>query len=367
MPAEETNTRMWDKLQRARGHATDGPTPVTVVEPPAPAPAAAAAPEVTPPAPAATTPARGPDGKFVAAAVVPPPAEQPPVVEQPPVAAPVETPPETVEIEIDGQKMQVTPEIADAFKTAEKVQVDNAKAAERAALRAEIVAEVQASLPPQKSKAELDAEAALAAAEAAAKALKKPDSTLMLSDPAEYDRQMDLYTEQRIKFAADRAKAEAKAETLAEVSKQQNVHRASQEEQIRAALRDDFYAKYPTLKASEKIVDGLLTAKFDETQRAFEKGEWKAPTTAKERDEVRAAAFADVAARGTREVLKIMQAGKQIAPPVAPPPNLVASAPTHAPAPKAPEPERKPEDKFRKGSLSAALAARKAAREGASA
>jgi hypothetical protein len=369
---EDGNTRKWDELKAMR-ERRDGhePTPVKVIDPPAPA-AVAATPAAAAPA-TPETPARDPEtGKFVKAAEGVPAAPAVPVTpEQPaaaaPAAAPVVTDPQadTVEVEIDGQKVRVAPEIAAAFTEAEKVIKDTAAETRefeaRAKMREEITKEVLAKLPAQTA-----ADKALAEAEAEASLPPKPDKDLLLTDPSKYAEQLDAHNEARIELATKKAKSEV----LAEVNKNAAVHRASQEEAARAVVRERFYQQYPQFKGSEEVVNSVLNEQMDDVQKRYEAGTWKAPTTDAERQAITKQEFAVVASKAARKIIGISQTAKRLAPPVAaatPPPTLVASAPAHAPAPKAPEAPAKPEDKFPKGSMSAALAARKASRDRASA
>jgi len=257
--------------------------------------------------------------------------------------------PTSVEIEIDGQKMSVAPEIADAFKKAEAIKKDSAAAEARAALKAEVLAEVRAELPPPKTEAEKAADAAIAAAEAAAKLPKKPDSKLLISDPEEWQKQQDLYEEARINAATARVKAEIadKQQTDAKTAF------AQREEAARRDLRDRFYIAYPSLKDSADIVDTVLNDKFNEVLAS---GKVNKPLTVAEGEELMRTSFADAATRATKKIVKVMNAGKSVVPPVAAPPALASSAPVHK-APPPVEEETKPKDRYPKGSVSASLAA----------
>jgi hypothetical protein len=77
------------------------------------------------------------------------------------------------------------------------------------------------------------------------------------------------------------------------------------------------------------------------------------PLTPQEAEKLKRSEFADVAATATREVVRIMGAGKKIVPP--PPPTMVADNAREKPA--APrESEKAPKEKYSKGSVSALLA-----------
>lgn len=265
--------------------------------------------------------------------------------------------PQSVEIEIDGQKVLVDPSLADAFKKAETVQKDAVKATERetlkAEVKAEVLAEVKTQLPPEKSAAEKAADEALAAAEAAAKLPKKPDAQLLISNPDEWTKQQDVYEEARIKAASEKTRADV----LNEIQKRDQVAVAATEKQAREIVREQFYVAYPVLRDSASVVDGLLTKKMDDL---IASGKLNKPFTPAEREALKAQEFADVATKATREIAKVMHAGKKVIPPAAPP-AVVSSAPAKSPSQEKPTTEEpKAKTKFPPGSLSATLAERRA-------
>lgn len=359
MPNEDGNTSQWDKLKAMREAGGEKPT---------------AAPEK----PAEQT--RNADGTFAkvddAAAAEIAAAEAAKLAEAQAAtlaaetaaaeAAKAATPPvddgkpRSVEIEIDGQKVNVDPSLADAFSKAEKIKVDTTKATERDALKAELREELKAEFaPPPKTDAEKAADAALKAAEDAAKLPKKPDFKLMIDDPEEYQRQADVFDEARTAAAV----AKAKAETLATIQQHQQDAARAGEEQARSILREQFFQAYPVLRDSAVVVDPILDAKFAEVVAS---GKLAKPLSAEAREALKATEFADVATKATREVVKLMNAGKKIAPPPAPPPTLVSTAPAK---PKAEKKDAPPvvKEKYPKGSVSALLAERKASRFGVTA
>jgi hypothetical protein len=346
MAKDEVNAGnpQWKKLQEMRAARGEKVAPVEAA-PPVPDVAAVPPPVEQP---------RGEDGKFVAKepdAPPPPAAVAAPKEPEAPAPTPPAAPqvPAAVEIEIDGQKMSVAPEIADAFKKAEAIKKDSAVAEARAALKAEVLAEVRAELPPPKTEAEKAADAAIAAAEAAAKLPKKPDAKLLISDPEEWQKQQDVYEESRINAATAKVKAEIadKQQTDAKTAF------AQREEAARRDLRDRFYVAYPSLKDSADIVDTVLNDKFNEVLAS---GKVNKPLTVAEGEELMRVSFADAATRATKKIVKVMNAGKSVVPPVAPPPALASSAPVHKAPPKVEE-DATPRERYPKGSVSASLAA----------
>jgi hypothetical protein len=375
MPKDEVNQNnpQWKKLQAMRGVRTEATsdavgTPIEVtgdqprnedgtykkVDAP-PTPEAIKA-ETDKLAAEATAAKKVADDEAAAAAVAATQQPEPPKPATPPTAT-------SVEIEIDGQKMQVAPEIAAAFHKAEGIKKDAVATEERAKLKAELKAELQADLPPPKTAAEKAAEEALKAAEIAAKLPKEPDSKLLISDPDEYAKQKNLYDEARL----DAAVKKAKADTVAEIeSKQQKTLQTQQqqaEEQARALLRERFYQQYPVLRDSSDIVDNVLTEKFNEVLAS---GRLNKPLPPVEAEELQRTSFADVATRATKKIVKVMNAGKAVLPPVTPPPTLASSAPVSVKPPKADEPA-KTKDKYPAGSVSKSLAEVRARKLAASA
>lgn len=278
----------------------------------------------------------------------------------PPVTPPAPTPPTSEEIEIDGQKVSVDPTLAAAFKKAETIKKDVVKADERAALKAELAAELKAELaPPPKSEAMIAAEKAMADAAAEAAKPKMPDSKLMIEDPNEYNRQMQVYVD----TVAKNARETAKAEFSAEQAKTQKVSQEQQLQQARQILRVQFYDQYPILKDSAALVDKILDDQFNGVFASGKLNNLKSP---EEGEALKKTEFADAAAKATKEIVKLMAAGKKVAPPPPPPPTLAASAPAKSPAPPKTESD-KPKERFPKGSVSASLAevrARKMAANG---
>ena len=350
--AEEDSNPQWKKLQEMRKAKGEFVTPEPTSD------------SSPPPVDAKAESPRNADGTFAKA---PPSAESVPPAEPaaPPIAAaPIEPAapagnlPQSVEIDIDGQKVSVDPLIAEAFQKAEKMKAASAKDAERAALRAEIIEEVKASLPaspPPKSEAELAAERAIA--EAAR--LKMPDDKLMISDPAEYQAQMKLYIEQQVNAAKESTKAEIRAET----QKDQQKFRATEEQRARDVLAEQFYNAYPIFRGKESLVNSILKDQFD---AVIASGRLNKPLTAKEAEALKSEQFADAATKATRELVQLMRGAKTVVPPT-PPPAVVSSAPVKAPAPPSAEPTKSREPKYPKGSVSALLAERKARLEGATA
>jgi hypothetical protein len=277
------------------------------------------------------------------------------------VEPPAVTPPTSEEIEIDGQKISVDPSLAAAFKKAESIKTESIKVDERAALKAELAAELRAELAPKpKTEAELAAEKALADAQAKLNEPKMPEAKLMIDDPEEYNRRMQAYVDTVAKNARDSAKAEFSAEQ----AKTRQVNEVSERERARAVLNVQFYDQYPILKDSKLIVDRILEDQFN---AVFASGKIAALKTVEEGEALKKSEFADAAAKATKEIVKLMAAGKRVAPPPPPPPTLAASAPAKSPAPPKQDTEKTTKERFPKGSVSASLAevrARKMAASG---
>lgn len=337
-PATDGNTKQWDKLKAMRGEHAPEPTPQVVAAELAPTPAA------TEPAP------RDPaTGKFVAKEP-----EAAPVAATPPAtppAAPVAAP-TSVEVDIDGQKVQLSPELAEAFTKAEKVKTDTSATSDRERLKAELREELRAELHPQKSQAEIAAEAALAAAEAERNKPKKPDAKLLISDPDEYERQRDTYEEWRVNAAKDEVKRSIQTDT----QRREQTQAQAQEVAARQILSEQFYDTYPVLKDSADIVGPMLETQFN---ALIASGVLNKPLSAREKEDLKKTEFADVASKATRRLVKLMNSGKAVVPPPAPPPALVQSASTPSAKPPV-KVEPKSTDKYPPGSMSAALAERRA-------
>jgi hypothetical protein len=261
--------------------------------------------------------------------------------------------PTSVEIDIDGQKIAVAPEIAAAFKQAEAIKVNADRAAEREQLAADVAERVKRDLtPPPKTEAELAAERALAEASR----VKMPDAKLMLDNPDEYNKQMAAFVEQQNTLTREQTLAEV-ARTQAATTQQ---NKLSAELAARKVVRDRFYESFPSFKGSEAICDTVLEEKLQEILKSGRLS--KGPLPLEEANALMNEAFADVATRATRKIVGVMHAGKKIAPPSTPPPTLVSGQPAKSPAPPKVETPA-PREKFPKGSVSALLAARKAAKE----
>jgi hypothetical protein len=250
--------------------------------------------------------------------------------------------------------MHVAPELAEAFQKAERIKQDTAKVAEREQLKAELRSELKKEFAPVKSEAELAAEAALRAAEEERTRPKKPDDNLMITDPVEWGKQREVYDEYRI----TKAKEDAKRETLASIQKSNADAVRQSEEQARGILREQFYSTYPVLKDSADIVDSMLKDQFD---AVLASGKLVQPMTPAEAEALKKSEFADVAAKATKRLVKLMSAGKTAVPPPAPPPAVVQSQPAKVPAPKV-EASDKPREKYPKGSVSSLLEAAKRAK-----
>jgi hypothetical protein len=335
----------WDKLQEMRERRTDGgPVPEKAAGEVKLEPEVQAAADVPP----VETPAETP-------AAVKPAGEAAPVV-----AKPDDATSQAVEIEFDGQKMLIDPSLAAVLADADKTQKANAPNAERAAIVQDVLAAVEDRLPKPKTAAELAADAALAEAEAESRLLKKPDAQLLISDLDEYERQRDLYEEQRVQRATDKTKREIAADT----QRQNAANAAATDAQNRAILREQFYLMYPALKDSASVVDPVLDAQFTDVVKS---GRAAAVKTAAEGEALKFAEFKMAAAEGAKAVLRVVRAARTVAPPPTPPPTLAASAPVKGPAAPKVEAPKPAKEKYPKGSVSSLLAERRAKREGAAA
>lgn len=271
-------------------------------------------------------------------------------------------PPGTKEVTIDGQKVFVDAALADAFTEAEKVTDTTAKDAERRRMMDEIREELKSEMPVVKSPADLAAEKALADAEKA-EPIPMPAADLQISDPAKFAELLKAHitdqAKREAKAAIDAANASNDAKTrstAAEAAKQQ-------EDWARKQLTIQFFEKYKILgdEGSRDIAETILQNKITEVINSGvlkKKG-----ATPAEGEAFKSQVFAEVAANATRKIVKVMGAGKTLAPPPEPPPSLASSQPSKSPTQKAKEPEAKPREKYPARSMSAALAARKASRE----
>jgi hypothetical protein len=358
------NTAQWDKVKAMRDRnaaaAAGEPsgTPITVVG------LEKMQPAETPPAEMVEKPAqpRGEDGKFVKALdeTVAPPAETlketPPAAAAPPAEVVKPAAPAVKEVLIDGVKVNLAPELADAFERAEKIKKDQSAEVERERLKDELRAELRKELaPPAKSEAELAAERALAAAEEAKNAPKEPDTKLLIENPEEWQKQNRVHQDYLIAKAA----REAKEETLREIRQRDAQAAANADKNARAIVREQFYNAYPVLKDSADIVDIMLTKSMDDLVASGRLQNANALPPA-QREAMKHALFADVASQATRRLVKLMNGGKTVAPPAGEaPPTLVTSAPAKQAKPPV-EKAAEPKPKYPKGSMSAVLAERKA-------
>jgi hypothetical protein len=259
--------------------------------------------------------------------------------------------PTTVEVDIDGEKVQVPPELAAAFKKAEEVQAGASKDQERAKLKEEIRAELKDELTPVKTEAEIAAERAIADAERKAKMPKMPDKALRIENPDEYDKQMEAYLDARDKLTRDSTKEEIHAE----IGKRDAAEQKETEKRARIVVRNDFYTTYPVLKESSDIADVVLQEAIDGLVKS---GKLKGLKPGPEADKIRAELFASAASTATRRIVKLLAAGKKVIPPSPPPPSLAQSASTNEKPPKKEETEqpKTARDRYPKGSVSASLA-----------
>lgn len=357
--ATDGNTAQWEKVKemrdqqaaRERGETTG--TPVQVIG------IGDAAPEPAPTAAEPKEPLRDPaTGQFVKATDgAPAPGQDSPPAEAPKKAAPAPDSPTAREVEIDGVKVQLAPELADVFERAEKITKQTAAVNEKEQLKEEIRAELRAEMaPPAKSEAEIAAERALADAERAKNAPKKPEAKLLIENPEEYEKQRDAYEEWRTSEAVRKAN-----ETRDSKEREQQAAMArANEKNAREVIRAEFYAAYPTLKDSADLVDVVMTTHFDELV-ASGKLKNAIGLPAEERAKMKQALFAGIATTATKRLVKLMQGGKTVVPPPPPPPNLASSQPKTAAGQQEPKPPKEEaRTKYPKGSISAVLAERRA-------
>src|SRR5438876_2472672 len=282
------NASQWEKVKEMRErHAAvvaGGPagTPIQVIgiEPP---------PAEEPPAPPAAEQPRNPDGTFAAKESEAAPAAAAPPKEEKPATPPAQ--PAAHEIIIDGVKVNLAPELADAFERAEKIKTDTAAATDREVLKSELREELKRELAPApKSEAELAAEAALRAAEEAKNAPKEPSSQLLIENPDEWAKQNRAFDDYRL----EKVRREAKEEALREVRARDATAAKDAEAHARAVVREQFYGNYPVLKDSADIVDIVLTKAMDDLVAT---GKLNRPLQPAEQEAMKKALFADVATK----------------------------------------------------------------------
>lgn len=278
----------------------------------------------------------------VTASPVPPP----PPAANPPRSA--HAPPALAEIDLDGQKIAVDSSLAKAFQKAEQINTSAAKDTDRDRLKAELREELRTEL-----RAAADG-TPTSASPTAPPLPSKPNTSLLLSDPDEWERRQALHEEARVKAA---------------IEQQQFNARKAAEENARGVLREQFYDAYPVLRDSANIVDPILVEQFD---AVLASGKVNKPLSPREAEALKKSEFADAAAKATRRVVGIMNAGKKIARPAtlaAPTTASATAAPAAAPtrlaaASSLPADSKRPtsREKYPKGSVSAALAERRTQR-----
>src|SRR5437667_1737904 len=145
--------------------------------------------------------------------------------------------PTTAEIEIDGKKVSVSPEIAAAYKKAEDAQVQLRKDAEKRQERQELVDAVRSAMPAPATPAPA------VAAPAPAATIKLPDEALLISDPKRYNLELAE--------VIARVKAEATRDAVAQSERKRGESTAAA---ARVALNREFYETYPDFKDVPEMI-----------------------------------------------------------------------------------------------------------------
>jgi hypothetical protein len=222
--------------------------------------------------------------------------------------AAVETKPEStdVEIDVDGQKVKVSPNIAKAFEDQKKAGITPpGTASDLDRIKNEIIAAVQQTAQQQGQT--VTKEQAAEAAEDALDELELPSHELMIKDPEKYNEELRKVLAKGLHTA----KTQARAEFDADVQKRIQVHQVEANKQ---ALKAQFYEKYPEFKGDEEFVDPILGAKWEEVTRSGRVQKMTVPD-----------AFREIAVEATQKMVKMLQRGKRFAAEAIP--NLEGSSP----------------------------------------
>lgn len=305
-----------------------------------------------------------------------PPVDAPPA-DTPPVAA---APPGTEAVEIDGKTVYVDPSLAAAYRSNEARKTAAKDDETHQKLVDDVAKRVVETLPPPaapassttiitgpKSPAEVAADKALADALAAQPAAR-PSSSLQLSNPDEYDRQMESHIADTARIASQRALAEKDARDAVTAREANARTDAAREAQAKDILAQRFYGEYKVLDtpANRKLVDPMLTQRWEAIKERLRTNPPKSP---QEGEALRVREFESIAAEATRAIVDIRGPGGNApaTPPTAPPVLTTSNRATRQKAAPTPPPE-KPREKYPTGSVSAMLANhQKTKRDGAAA
>jgi hypothetical protein len=265
-------------------------------------------------------------------------------------------PPGTEAVEIDGKKVFVPPELAAALRDSEETAKTAAKSSERDELVDAVVGKVRELLPKQPDPA------AAAAAKALEDAMREeapkhpmPDAKLAISDPDEYNKQLQSHIAEKSERAATKAIAERDVREQQQRQTNQTEEAKRQEAWAREQLGIQFYRQFKVLDDPDvkDIVDVLLNKKFDEVIASGVLGK---PGTPAEREALKVRAFNDVAAAATKKIVKL-RGGTTPQQAPAPPPNLNTSATGRGPRAKPIPPPAKSKEKYPAGTVSSMLKA----------
>lgn len=279
-------------------------------------------------------------------------------------AAPaVAAPPGTEEVEIDGKKVFVAPELAAALRASEQDTTPPPPVIDPKKIADDVIAQLDDRLPKRKTQAELDADAALAAA-ANDKPVPMPDANLAVTDPAKYNEQLQAHIDDKAARAAQKAiadrdakDAEARKTTAADEAKRQ-------EAWAREQLGIQFYRQFKVLGDDtdiKEIVDGMLNKKLDEV---IASGALQKKLTPAEGEALKMKAFNEVAAAATKKIVKLRGTPTAAQAPTPPPTLATSTAANKGPAKPPKAPASKPKEKYPTGSVSAMLAKHKLDKEG---
>lgn len=257
-------------------------------------------------------------------------------------------------VEIDGKQVEVDASLAAAYRDAETNRASAATQQQHQQLVDDIVTKVTAQLPKQPTAADAAAAAAVKPVEEELKH-PYPDSNLAISDPTEFNKQLQAHIDEKTTRAAQKAIADKEARDAAAHQTQQQASSAQQIAWAKEQLGIQFYRQFKVLDdpAVRPLVDVLLNKKFDEVLAS---GAVAKPLPPKEAEAMKLRAFNDVAAEATRSIVKLRGTASSPTPAEAPP-NLNTSSPTTGQKKKVTPPKETSKKAFPTGSVSAMLRA----------
>ena len=276
-----------------------------------------------------------------------------------------EKPPDGCEfVEIDGKKVAVDKSLAEAYRASETAKVEATKTSERTALADEVVQRVLAQLPKGDTPTDKAIKDAVAAVDAEPLKHPMPDGKLAVSDPDEFAKQIEAHNKEQAERITKKILAERDAKAAAESAEQRAAQAKQTIVQAKEQLSIQFFRQFKVLDDEDlrPIVEPLLHKKIDEV---IASGAVDKPLPPKEGEALKIKVFNEVAAVATRQIVKLRGKATSADAPPPTPPNLVTSKPAGSKK-KVETPAPKPKEKYPTGSVSAALAAHKSAKEGRS-